>query len=77
MADEDNEKKAIEIATAFCDGYHHGKIATCQLVFSWLLEHSASYSENPNDYDPLSMVVALGDFLNNQVKDGRTSGVSV
>lgn len=77
MIVDDNIKNRIEIATAFSDGYNHGKRVTCETIISWLLENAASYGRDPQFYDALSLVIELRDYLNNQVKDGRTSGVSV
>lgn len=69
MADEDNEKKAIEIATAFNDGYNLGKRVTCETIISWLLENAASYGRDSQFYDALSLVIELRIFLNKQVKE--------
>lgn len=73
MATEYKDKKDIEIATAFADGYDLGKHHMCTKIISWLLENAASYSSDPHNYDPLSMVIDLKDFLNNTTKDVRTS----
>lgn len=70
MEAEDKDKKAIEIATAFSDGYQFGKYRAVEDILSWLLSHAASYSGNPKDYDPLSLVIDLRDFLNNKGKEG-------